>query len=71
MLTPRCNLFAWMVVNYSQQQDKGGGTGCLACLAGACLCCCAEGEPMTIYPDLCGDSELNDDFAEICCDCLF
>lgn len=28
----------------SQQQEKGGGAdGCCACLAGMCLCCCAEG----------------------------
>lgn len=28
-----------------QQPEKGGGaasTGCMACLAGICLCCCAE-----------------------------
>lgn len=24
------------------QKDSGGG-GCMACLAGMCLCCCAEG----------------------------
>ena len=26
-----------------QQPDKGNDMGCCACLAGACLCCCAEG----------------------------
>lgn len=49
---------------YSQrpnQSSGGGGASCLACLAGACLCCCAEGERipilgetrgvLTIYPN--------------------
>ncbi|KAG2344059.1 hypothetical protein BDR05DRAFT_213876 [Suillus weaverae] len=27
----------------AQSSGAGGGVGCLACLAGACLCCCAEG----------------------------
>ena len=27
----------------SQEQKGGGGDGCLACLTGCCLCCCAEG----------------------------
>ncbi|KAJ6485909.1 hypothetical protein C8R45DRAFT_998359 [Mycena sanguinolenta] len=31
---------------YVQQpaQQSGGGSGCMACLAGVCLCCCAEGQ---------------------------
>jgi Cysteine-rich TM module stress tolerance len=31
------------------QKDSGGGT-CMACLAGICLCCCAEGMKNTIRP---------------------
>lgn len=34
-----------------QQPEKGGGaasTGCMACLAGICLCCCAEGPHLLI-----------------------
>ncbi|KAH0582960.1 hypothetical protein H2248_010856 [Termitomyces sp. 'cryptogamus'] len=30
-------------VYVEQQHDRGGGSGCMACLAGMCLCCCAEG----------------------------
>lgn len=38
-------VFLFLIINSQQQpqQSSGGGGGCGACLAGMCLCCCAEG----------------------------
>ena len=51
-----------------QQPQKSDEGGCLACLAGACLCCCAEGACPSC---LSSSTRLTCGNPEICCDCLF
>jgi hypothetical protein len=43
-------LTAALACSQQQPQEKGSDGTCMACLAGACLCCCCEGELRCSFP---------------------